>query len=800
MAAGILILMLLLTIGFLGTFIASHLKIPHSVLLVLVGVAAGIMVQGRSNEYTVFFASHFPEIILFILLPPLIFEAAYDLDYPSFRRDIFPISALAVVALLVSTVLVGYGLHWIFNLALLPSLTFGALISATDPVAVVALFKEVGAPRRLSTLVEGESLLNDGTAIVLFRLLMLATVGQQLGTHQLGLVGWGILQFLLVTFGGVLVGLVIAFITSFLLRLTVTSAAAQLGLTVVAAYTSFLAADHFFQVSGVIATMTVGLYLGRRARLELNADALSGMRHVWQFLALTANILVFFAVGLIVDPGQVIQSLHFIPLTLAIVYGARTFSVLTTTLFVEKLGVAKPIGLAYQTVLIWGGLRGGLALGLVLTLPENFPHKKLFVALAVSVVFATLFINALSTKRVLSLLKLDKLTATEMSFFSKTVELVRDAVFQPLIAASQKGALSGQLVQEQRKKFTSAVESFLSRPLPSDIQSTVLDKSVDVGFKTSSMILRERNYYDLRLQEGALSKEGYLELVASVSRRLESFGVGGVAALQNQQLEFPEHLPFSEQLWGIFGRQQSLLLHRLTIRLETLLHLRFAIEESVADISDDTTLEINKRWKESVDSHIQDFYQIYPHYAAIVQAQFISNATRARSEKSLRALFDIGIISPSVFAKANAAFTEVYRTSFYEAQQLVRPSAVYLLARVPLFNLLPRVALRTLADSMKSRVLHSDQILCKSGEMADSMFLVLAGILETKDSVAPEPHGKTRLLTGDYTEVKYLLKAQPRDRTLVSTGTTEVLELKQNHFNRVLDEYPTLRNQIFSQS
>ena len=136
---------------------------------------------------------------MFVLLPPLIFEAAYGLDFDQLRRELLPLTALSIVALVMSTALIGYGLHWVFRLKLLPSLVFGGLISATDPVAVVALFKEVGAPRRLNTLVEGESLLNDGTAIVLFRVLLAAAAAAQLGQ---GLIVRGALQFIEVALGG----------------------------------------------------------------------------------------------------------------------------------------------------------------------------------------------------------------------------------------------------------------------------------------------------------------------------------------------------------------------------------------------------------------------------------------------------------------------------------------------------------------------------------------------------------------------------------------------------------------------
>ena len=213
-------------------------------------------------------------------------------------------------------------------------------------------------------------------------------------------------------------------------------------------------------MSGVIATMTVGLILGRRAKLELGTEALAGMRHLWQFLSLTANIVVFFAVGLLVDPAPLLQNMRFIPVTLLIAYLARTVSVLGTIPVVERLRLSKPISMAYQLVLVWGGLRGGLALALVLALPENFPQKKLFLALATAVVFSTLFINALTTRKVLSFLRLDQLLPLELRDLGRAAELVHGAVFDPLLTAAREGALSAQLVAEQDQKFAKSIQAF----------------------------------------------------------------------------------------------------------------------------------------------------------------------------------------------------------------------------------------------------------------------------------------------------------------------------------------------------
>ncbi len=404
----VFIVMALLLAGFVATRISFLLRIPHSVFLVVLGVAAGLVLHNHpaiSPNLPRLLHKIFPELVFFVLLPPLVFDSSFHLDLGWLKKDLTALATLAIISLLLSTILIGWGLHHVFDLDLIACLTFGALISATDPVAVVALFKEVGAPLRLTTLVEGESLLNDGTAIVLFRTLIAASVAVELSPSVWG---WSIVQFFLVAGGAVLVGIVVTVAVVMLLKFASQSSAAQLGITVCAAFLSFILADHFLHVSGVIATMVVGLGVGRHARREFSKASLEGMQHVWDFLGLAANTLVFFTVGLSVDPHLLRISLNYIPLTLLIVYLARAFSIFTVIPVVNRVRKKEPISFAYQVVLFWGGIRGGLALGLVLMLPESFAHRELFIALALSVVFSTLFVNALTTGRVMGLVKLKK--------------------------------------------------------------------------------------------------------------------------------------------------------------------------------------------------------------------------------------------------------------------------------------------------------------------------------------------------------------------------------------------------------
>lgn len=414
----ILVVMALLTLGFVGVRAAAFLKIPHSVLLIIFGIMGGIFFRAEFPRLDASLVSVFPELILYLLLPPLIFEAAVVTDFSAFKKDLFPISALSIVALGISTTLIGYGLHHFFDLPLLPCLTFGALISATDPVAVLSLFREVGAPKRLTTLIEGESLLNDGTAMVLFKLLLAASLAANTEVARLSssspfswkFLGAFSLQFTMMILGSVLIGLLAAGLTRSLLRATARTGAAQLGITVTMAYLTFLVSDLYLHLSGVLTTLVLGLTMGIHLRKELNASAYASFFPTWEFFALAANSLVFFAVGLTVNLTGLGGAGSIIPMTLLIVYLARGLSILGTLPAVNALKVSAPISWAQQIALMWGGVRGGLALGLVLTLPTSFPQRNLFLTLAVSVVLATLFLNAVTTRSLLDLLKLHKAT------------------------------------------------------------------------------------------------------------------------------------------------------------------------------------------------------------------------------------------------------------------------------------------------------------------------------------------------------------------------------------------------------
>lgn len=784
-----MILMGLLGLGFLGTRLATALRIPHSVFLVITGIAAGFVLRMRAGASLDGIIGQYPDIIMYILLPPLVFESAYNFDFYEFKRDLVPITALAVVSLLISTILIGLGLSVFLRLPLIPCLVFGALISATDPVAVVALFKEIGAPKRLTGLVEGESLLNDGTAIVMFRV-MLGFAAVPLFNAQA--LAAGLLQFVVVALGGVLVGLVIAGVISLVLRLTSASASAQLGLTVVAAYISFLVADHNFHVSGVISTMTVGLFLGTRARLDLGKEALQGMGHVWEFMALTANIVVFFGVGLTIDMGIMWTSLAFLPATLLIILVVRAISVYAVVPVVNVSKVAKPISGAYQAILVWGGLRGGLAMALVLTLPDGFPFKQLFLALAAAIVLSTLLVNALTIKPIMHWLKVDRLNPVDEGFYLKTLDLLGRSVFGPLVHAARNGSISSSLVEEKRLQY----EQTIAANVQALGHDSAAKEEVDVMFGLYSLLLFEKRYYDEALENGILSRHAYMRLTRSVMDRKILLEQEGRMGLEAHDFGFFGKKGLKKKIKIRIAKVFGPSVTSLTLGLEIPLHRLFGIQEAEEKSELAEAKALAHRWSEVIREQIAEFYAYYPNFGIGVQSAFIADTVRAASTRTIDELQDAAIISGAVSARARLDVEETHAKASSESRTLLNPSVEYLLGRITLFKGVPEDILGRIARGAKRHVVAQGTVLVREGEEGSSFFLVTAGYVEVVSESLARQGLRPKLFIGDCFGEMSLVFDRPRNATVVAARHSELVEIDQRVYREMLKDFPEVRAEI----
>ncbi len=388
----------LLTLAVLLGLVARRVRVPLSVVLVVVGFLAAAV--GLTPDIARLEGEAFEEVVVFLFLPVLVFAAALSLDLRAFVRDLGAILALAVPAFLISAVLVGISVHGVLGTALAAAFLFGALISATDPVAVVAVFRELGVPRRLLTLVESESLLNDGVAIVLFAILLDAATGGAVSVSA------GAVDFVAVFGGGALIGVALGLVAAVALPWLDRLPAAALSLAL--AYGSFVLADVVLGFSGVMATAVAGMVLAGLAPSRASAEVREVWEQMWEALDYVANALLFLLIGLVIGPGLLLEHLGPIALAVVVVLVARALAVVPIVWLLERIGHVPRVGWRNEAVLIWGGLRGGVALALALALPEELAERELLVALTGGVVLATLLLNATTIRWLVSRLGLDR--------------------------------------------------------------------------------------------------------------------------------------------------------------------------------------------------------------------------------------------------------------------------------------------------------------------------------------------------------------------------------------------------------
>src|SRR5262245_2882714 len=360
-------------------FIARRTAVPNSVALVIAGLGLTLLVPNAEVRIT-------PELILAVLLPGLVFEAAYKLDLTELRRSFGLISILAAPGVLITAAVVALVVSAATGLDLGLAFILGAMLSATDPVAVVALFKRLRAPSDLSTVVEAESLLNDGTGVVLFSSALLALASPVTLAE-------GALDFVVTIVASAIIGAVAGFVAERLMRLA-GDHLIEVAISLVAAYGTYLVVDRLHE-SGIIATVVVGLVIGNAGGAQrLRAKTVEALDITWEFIAFLLTALTFLLIGLAMSPGQLAAAL---PVTVA-GYVAITVARLLVVYGVigggsRLLRLGSPLPVGYLHVMFWAGLRGAVAVALALALPVDVPQRDVLAGAVFGVVLITLLVQ-----------------------------------------------------------------------------------------------------------------------------------------------------------------------------------------------------------------------------------------------------------------------------------------------------------------------------------------------------------------------------------------------------------------------
>jgi CPA1 family monovalent cation:H+ antiporter len=681
-AESALALFLMLAISSISLFIAQRMKIPHTVLLVGIGVILGALSflppLHFFNEFTLT-----PELLFFIFLPTLIFESAFNIPIKHLSDDAPIISILSVISLIVSALLIALGMDWVFtwigmDMPFIVSLIFGSIISATDPVAVLALFKEYGAPRRLSLIFEGESIFNDGTGVALF-LVVLAIA--ESGVMGMGSLTEGTLSFVIMVIGGIIFGLIFGGFFVKLIGYTRSNEFASITLTMVLAHSTFICAELFshyvmigdthIRLSSIIATAVASLLMGNYGRYKLPAHATEFVEKYWSQFAFIANSLIFIMIGMLAIQLPASATSLIVPITLSIliVAAARAISIYPIVEGFNALShTAKRVPRAWQHVMAWGSLRGALAVTMVLMIPDNltfpgwthaFTPKELILTLTVSCVFATLFIKATTIGMLMKKLKLSTFTPLEEINYREMLIYVYDATLKKLKESHDKGYINKEtfdiVLHEQQSRIKETLTELKDRSTdPALLEKVIRLHAIGIerkyvkglfAFNEVSEVIIKRIMAKLEYQTHAIEHDTYHEGSYEHGHSQDVFEY--LASLVHT-IFGKEQTPEERATENYLYYRALSIISRKVVKQLSRLDSCFATDFALPHSAIQKTIAVYDTYRDGSQRKMEELKKEYPVHLALLDAQLASRALYKNESVLLTNLREREMVTPKV--------------------------------------------------------------------------------------------------------------------------------------------------------
>ena len=508
-------------LGILLRRLLKNTAIPYSVALLVLGMLIGSVLDYEVHtpflhelKSSFLLASQLDaNLIMFIFLPALVFESAFSLEVHLFKRMFSQIALLAIPGMVLCT-----GITALLSLSVLPwhwsmgtALMFGAIVSATDPVAVVSLLKELCSRARLQTLIEGESLLNDGTAIVLFTLFLGLATQSQAELSFIHVIG----EFTRVVSIGVLIGAVVAAISLMFIGSLFNDSLIEIALTLVLPYLVFYLSEHVFHASGVVSVVTLALIYAGPGRTRFSPEVMEHLHHFWHTLSYLFNTLIFILVGLVISTRLGLADLanwQYLAVIFAGILVIRTMVIVGFMPILARIG----IGLTKEKsiVLIWGGLRGAVSLALALIVATNesldIQLRDQVLFLTAGIVVLTIVVNGSSMRFVMAKLGLDKLPKAKQKTFAKVQHKISDEIAK----------VRESLKQDEHLKAVNW--SLVDRNIITVATPYKEEESIDTQVEYQRKLLEsERQFYWNQFAKGLLSQDATHILIGAIEKALD---------------------------------------------------------------------------------------------------------------------------------------------------------------------------------------------------------------------------------------------------------------------------------------
>lgn len=800
--------------------------LPYTVTLLIIGLGFGaatrlgwldtwaigslhINVQFLSKA--VEWAGHIdPHVILYVFLPTLIFEAAFAMDVHTFRKSVANASILAIPGIIIAMFLTGalaiginkagIGLtQWGWSMALM----FGAVVSATDPVAVVSLLKELGASKKLGTLIEGESLLNDGTAIVIFMVFFLGFTGEASGASP-------VVDFVRVSVGGTLVGIIVGALTINWVRRVFNDALVEISVIIAAAYITFYMCEHFFHVSGVLGLVALGLAMASVGRTRISPEVEHFLHEFWELAAFIANTLIFLIVGVVIAQQAVITGTNL--LLLGIIYvGVHVIRIIVIALFYPAM---KRIGYGLSKkdsyVLWWGALRGaiGLALALIVAGEESIPEeiRNQFLFLTAGLVTLTLLVNATTIKYLVGKLGLTKISPAKALMRSNANLYLRQSTENSIEKLKEDRFMN--------RANWGAVREYL--PKTGD-ETDVEDIKIETIAETRRRILeKEKSSYWYQFRDGLLGPVAVRRLSDGMDDILDAGGMIPLSARKDleESWKTPKILNWMQGLPVVGKLSKRAFFDRLAISYDSARGFVEAQEEALKLVesmyrglkSDDSiknkeeeeaTLaiieeEINENRIHGL-TFLRNLRKNMPEiYSAIATRQAIRSMLNYEKRTVERLQKNGRLESDEV--KKMISYIEVRMKRLMDSPPSVEmPDPVELLKDVPwLQNLGPKI-LEKVVSLFQTKVFTVGEKIIRQSHHDDGFFFIARGTVKVTigDKVVDIlPHGH---FIGEIAGLTGL----PRAAEVTAESPVTVLYMSSANMNQIMNESPLLEKRLW---
>jgi CPA1 family monovalent cation:H+ antiporter len=793
--------------------LAARLAIPYTVLLAVLGmlIGAGAVFFLRTEltdalnpvAEAILGLPIRSNVFLYVFLPTLLFQVTLGMNLRRMLDDWVPILVLAIVAVVVSTVAVGYALNLASPLSLAACLLIGSIVSTTDPSAVVGIFRSIAAPRRLSRLVEGESLLNDAAAIALFGLFM--------GFVMLGVadpnLGDALARFPLLMVGGALTGWLLARLAVAVMSLFPQHDTAQISISVALPYLAYVTAEQSVGASGVIAVVSSGLTLNLMGPGRLAPAAWTALREVWDLLAHWAGALIFVLAALLIPRLLEGVSLVDVGLVLVVVVAAIAARALVLFVLLPLMSLARispVIERPYRTAILWGGLRGAVTLALALAVTESLrvpaETRRLVGILATGFTLFTLIVQGSTLRWVIGRLGLDRLSPLDAALSNQVIAVALQSVREDVARVTDNYGLTREIVRSEAKAFGERLDEAVRA---AEESTEILDRDrITLGL--IALAGAERDLILERLRERSISLRLADWMLTESDRLIEATRSGGRLGYRRASTRALGFGPRFRTALFLYNRLRVArpLAHLTSDRFEILLSQRLILSDLHTFIDArirrihgrrvaDLLHELLDRRIEAVEQALDGLRLQYPGYAEELERRFIRRTALRQEEREYSTLRAEGLIGSELYTDL------AHRLAARRAREEVRPQLDLAVRRsdlarqVPLFADLDEKTLRRLGRVLVTRYADPGEIVVRREDAPGRVYFIASGAVELKLA------GQTwRLGRGEMFGQMAILTRSARRAEVQAIAPCTLLTLDEARFRRLLDRSPSIRNAV----